>query len=709
LCCLSSAVEKKKDIMHNGVAVGLQFPTWLEAVATILLLTNATIVKAAFVSFPQSMGSTKFNNNNNNTSKESSQLVQLLTKAVPNWNNNTTNTNPTNNSENKKIFDHVLKMQINETEDNVTEGVKPVEIDTNVLIWHQRLNPSAVRVRWYFSARFTRKHNITGSLVLYTSDASLEDHKWKKIIVIEPRHHLTIGDLDANKKYYVKVFPRTSETTILLNILPLIVLPYSFNSIHSAHFNQSTEAAFETDRKIGIQEHFCLKICNLTAVSNQCLADEKCILLSNDQYSLPVCLPVNELIKMTVRHRPIKQWGRFNTKIFKKLFDKKMKTKVEPFVIPESLEAMNIKVEDPNDPNFGLKSNATNKLPMSETLIPQGTRCFLFDGSESLAEGILQALHITNAVGRKGLPSSTMNLLDFESTVSLEERIRKAAMQANIWDATLVSLPERRDPALWWISWPRYHGIPVLKKSAVLVDFFFRCALTLAANHPEVKDLRYTRDALMKAFIAKGGETLLCFKQQPMMTVTGPRPLEPVLSKEAVLKTIEEPLVSIHPVGELIDFTEENISEIENIWLGIVSAGIAPSSFPSVHTILTVKDKDYRYPWTSKEMTGNAILSCFTAALISAIRQYGDYCGVLERPIVSQCIQCCENKFDFITFQLNTTDLTKSDGVKNVVWYDGDNQLFKSLPYWDQFVEVEEANANVLRKFLAMVFNCCKC
>ncbi|XP_003376754.1 conserved hypothetical protein [Trichinella spiralis] len=266
--------------MHNGVAVGLQFPTWLEAVATILLLTNATIVKAAFVSFPQSMA------------KESSQLVQLLTKAVPNWNNNTTNTNPTNNSENKKNFDYVLKMQINETEDNVTEGVEPVEIDTNVLIWHQRLNPSAVRVRWYFSARFTRKHNITGSLVLYTSDASLEDHKWKKIIVIEPRHHLTIGDLDANKKYYVKVFPRTSETTILLNILPLIVLPYSFNSIHSAHFNQSTEAAFETDRKTGVQEHFCLKICNLTAVSNQCLADEKCILLSNDQYSLPVCLPV---------------------------------------------------------------------------------------------------------------------------------------------------------------------------------------------------------------------------------------------------------------------------------------------------------------------------------------------------------------------------------------------------------------------------------
>ncbi|KRZ43978.1 39S ribosomal protein L37, mitochondrial, partial [Trichinella pseudospiralis] len=667
-----------QDIMLNGV-VGLQFPTWLEAAATILLLTNATVIKAAFVSFPQSMGSTKFINNN--TSKESSQFVQLLTKAVQNWKTNTTNTDSlNNNSENKKIIDHVLKVQINETEDNVTEGIEPVEIDTNVLIWHQRLNPSAVRVRWYFSARFTRKHNITGSLVLYTSDASLEDHKWKKIIVIEPRHHLTIGDLDANKKYYVKVFPRTSETTILLNILPLIVLPYSFNSVHSAHFNQSTEAVFETDRKTVVQEHFCLKICNLTAVSNQCLADEKCVLLSNDQYSLP-------------------QWGRFNTKIFKKLFEKQMKAKVEPFVIPESFKAMNIKIEDPNDPNFGLKSKETNEQPMSETLIP-GTRCFLFDGSESLAEGISQALHITNAVGRKGLPSSTMKLLNLESTTSLEERIRKAAMQANIWDSTLVSLPKRRDPVLWWITWPRYHGIPVLKKSAVLLDNFFRCALTLADNYPEVKDLRYTRDALMKAFIVKGGESLLCFKQQPMMIVTGPRPLEPVLSKEAVLNTREEPLVSIHPVGELIDFTEENIFEIENIW-----PGVAPSSFPSIHTILTVKDKDYRYPWTSKEMTGNAILSCFTAALISAIRQYGDYCGVLERPIVSQCIQCCENKFDFITFQLNTTDLAKSDGVKNVVWYDGDNELYKTLPYWEQFVEVEETNANVLRKFLAMLFN----
>ncbi|OUC40094.1 hypothetical protein D917_00779 [Trichinella nativa] len=437
---------------------------------------------------------------------------------------------------------------------------------------------------------------------------------------------------------------------------------------------------------------------------------------------------------MTVRHRPIKQWGRFNTKIFKKLFDKKMKTKVEPFVIPESLEAMNIKVEDPNDPNFGLKSNETNKLPLSETLIPQGTRCFLFDGSESLAEGILQALHITNAVGRKGLPSSTMNLLDFESTVSLEERIRKAAMQANIWDATLVSLPERRDPALWWISWPRYHGIPVLKKSAVLVDFFFRCALTMAANHPEVKDLRYTRDALMKAFIAKGGETLLCFKQQPMMTVTGPRPLEPVLSKEAVLKTIEEPLVSIHPVGELIDFTEENISEIENIWrifylkyynFIFICFNCGSWNCFSWHCAVFFSISSYYFDGERQRLPISVDgerddRQCDIELLYGGVNfrhqtvwsnyySQKDYCGVLERPIVSQCIQCCENKFDFITFQLNTTDLTKSDGVKNVVWYDGDNQLFKSLPYWDQFVEVEEANANVLRKFLAMVFNCCKC
>jgi len=50
---------------------------------------------------------------------------------------------------------------------------------------------------------------------------------------------------------------------------------------------------------------------------------------------------------------------------------------------------------------------------------------------------------------------------------------------------------------------------------------------------------------------------------------------------------------------------------------------------------------------------------------------------VLEKPIVVQSVATNGRLFQFVVFQLNTTDLQSDSGVKNLVWVDEDQPLYK--------------------------------
>lgn len=61
-----------------------------------------------------------------------------------------------------------------------------------------------------------------------------------------------------------------------------------------------------------------------------------------------------------------------------------------------------------------------------------------------------------------------------------------------------------------------------------------------------------------------------------------------------------------------------------------------------------------------------------------------DESKVLEKPIVVQSVGTNGRLFQFVVFQLNTTDLETDSGVKNMAWVDADQQLYdfaKVRPY----------------------------
>lgn len=49
---------------------------------------------------------------------------------------------------------------------------------------------------------------------------------------------------------------------------------------------------------------------------------------------------------------------------------------------------------------------------------------------------------------------------------------------------------------------------------------------------------------------------------------------------------------------------------------------------------------------------------------------------VLEKPVVVQSVATNGRLFQFLVFQLNTTDLTTDTGVKNLAWMDEDQALY---------------------------------
>lgn len=89
--------------------------------------------------------------------------------------------------------------------------------------------------------------------------------------------------------------------------------------------------------------------------------------------------------------------------------------------------------------------------------------------------------------------------------------------------------------------------------------------------------------------------------------------------------------------------------------------------------------------------------------------------GRLARPIVVNGVSVSHQRFNFLTYQLNTLNMSNNGGVKNLAFYDCDNEIYlnrpdlKTLPYPSQknvqrlILDKLEYNPNVLKKFSSLV------
>ncbi|KAJ1361639.1 hypothetical protein KIN20_020933 [Parelaphostrongylus tenuis] len=371
-----------------------------------------------------------------------------------------------------------------------------------------------------------------------------------------------------------------------------------------------------------------------------------------------------------------------DTRIFKAILKARNNRKMPAFHVPPAVRAAGITVCDPNEPSFFTPiTGTTATLPdlreshpafrvpsIEEHPLYHKTRCFLFDGSVPMSDGVDQAAVLSKAIVREGLPETAIHHVG-HLDIS-EDVVRDAILHGEKYDPTLEKLPRRFDPVLFWIRHPVVYGTPVLKRLKIILNNLARCALFSGIRSGNITDrMRFDRDEPISGMLPNIGsfaENPFVLRFQPDVCLQGSKSITPWCNRREV-------------------------EETSNTQLPM-----------SLHTVLWSREQNQKYPWTKEQNAANAVLHTFGAAVAEASKRRRN---LEEEPVVVNGIQLVDGKLDIVTFQLNTLNLSPEEPFKNLVWIEKGCPLYEPKPFYEQLTELGHINMDTFKKFIAVLWS----
>ncbi|NXN15063.1 RM37 protein, partial [Indicator maculatus] len=272
-----------------------------------------------------------------------------------------------------------------------------------------------------------------------------------------------------------------------------------------------------------------------------------------------------------------------------------------------------------------------------------------------LFQGVRQALWLTKTKLVAGLPPSVLSIVDnpAHQMENHEERVKHAISHARFWNTSEVA-PRRE------------YYCPVLFE-----DLLHLCRL-MAMKYPALAKRMLARKYMIAATWERES-ILLQVRGLNGMLLNSMAPIPPVASKEEILATEEHVLETFYPIAPTIDLQEVNVyKELNDTGF----RGGYPYSHP--HTLFFLESANVRTDrFRPEQLRAKMLMFAFGNALAKAKVLYGNDPKVLEQPVVVQSVGTDGQQFQFMVFQLNTTDLVSNDGIKNLVWIDSDQNLYE--------------------------------
>uniref|UniRef100_A0A8D0HDL5 Large ribosomal subunit protein mL37 n=1 Tax=Sphenodon punctatus TaxID=8508 RepID=A0A8D0HDL5_SPHPU len=314
--------------------------------------------------------------------------------------------------------------------------------------------------------------------------------------------------------------------------------------------------------------------------------------------------------------------------------------------------------------------------------------CYIYHQRSRLLEGVKQALWLTKTKLIEGLPPRVLDIIG-EPGNQLEnqdEKVQNAIFHAHFW----VTHKESTTKDTY---------------SPLLLDNLLNLCRMTTIKHP----------LLSKRMLAKRYKVSAVWERESnLLRVCGINgvllnamtPLEPVASKDEILATENHVLETFYPISPIIDFQAVNVYKLQN------DTGFREGyPYPYAHTVYFTESSKNPVPkFHPEQLRAKMLMFAFCNALAKAKTFYGAEPKVLETPIVVQSIGTDGHLFHFMVFQLNTTDLDSSDGIKNLVWIDSDQMLYedaRSRPQIRRKVVILPAGIHgyepeTFKKFLAL-------
>ncbi|KAI6191979.1 hypothetical protein M3Y97_00286400 [Aphelenchoides bicaudatus] len=407
------------------------------------------------------------------------------------------------------------------------------------------------------------------------------------------------------------------------------------------------------------------------------------------------------------KYREAKQWGKTYTRLFRTILRRKGHHRMPEFKVPEELQKMGVQIHDPNVPGFfdkpfervEINHNMFRTPTDKDHPLYKAEKAYLFEGTRSFADGIDQACVLINALKARPFPDSVINSNKIEWPSNIEKLVSDSIMAGERYDPTLEVLPKRHDPILFWTIQRKFHGVPAVKKNNIILENLYRRVYLQALHNEHLQENRCDYASPLSVMLAANlfGEDLpFVIRHQPHLTIQSTTPVPRISSKAEVSATIDETPPDIYPILPTLDLKFTNIYNTEPI--------MPRSQIHSLHmnTLLFSKEQNQKYPFTTDELAANAIVFCFGAALAQAQRT-AEKVDLTERPIVTKAVQLVDGHMDFVALQLNTLDLKKSDGVKNLVWVEKAQPLYRARSAYENLEQVEELDMDTFNKFASLL------
>lgn len=293
--------------------------------------------------------------------------------------------------------------------------------------------------------------------------------------------------------------------------------------------------------------------------------------------------------------------------------------------------------------------------PVHEMPLYKEKPCYVFSQRTSMLEGMRQALWLTKTKLISGLPPQLLSLAESPSNQipDQDERVQNAIKNARFWDTT----EDRPNKAKY--------------SNTLLLNLLHLCA-TLQCSHPALGRRMLAEKYSLKASW-KRGQDLLQIRGENGILHSCMDPLPEVSGKQEVGDTADHILETFYPISPTIDLQKIHMYKEEVNCSGF--RGDYP--YPHAHTLYFLEESDTQWTLLPEQFRAKMIMFAFGNALARAHILYGTQPqGLLDRPITVQAVGTNGRIFQFLVFQLNTTDLSGDDGIKNQVWLDKDVELY---------------------------------
>lgn len=295
-----------------------------------------------------------------------------------------------------------------------------------------------------------------------------------------------------------------------------------------------------------------------------------------------------------------------------------------------------------------------NSPPLHEMPLYKEQTCYVFNQRSNVLEGVRQALWLTKANLTTGLPPQLLSLAQNPANQipDQDERVQDVIRRARFWDTT-----ERRPRK------PQYCR-------TMLNNLLHLCG-SLQSRHPALGKRILAENYTLCATWERG-ENLFQVRGRNGLLLNSMAPLPPFTGKQEVQSTTENALETFYPISPAIDLQKIYAYKKET-YTGFKD----DYPYPHAHTLYFLETGEVIPRLHPPQLRAKMIMFAFGNALARAHKLYGPQPqSILDHPITVQAVGTNGRQFEFVVFQLNTTDLCDDQGIKNQVWLDEDNKLY---------------------------------